>query len=111
MDLKSNIRNRDCEMRRIIEKVKILVVEDESIVAEDIKSSLMSMGYEVPSQKSSTPATARTLFSLTLTLSRIVIGIAKSSFLTWIASVQWSWLPRTAKIPKGASNLFSALNR
>ncbi|MBI4843871.1 MAG: response regulator [Nitrospirae bacterium] len=31
-----------------MEKTKIIVVEDESIVAEDIRQSLLKMGYEVP---------------------------------------------------------------
>ncbi len=37
-------------------KIKILVVEDESIVAKDIQKSLEKLGYEVPATASSAPA-------------------------------------------------------
>ncbi|MCZ7372465.1 MAG: response regulator, partial [Candidatus Methanoperedens sp.] len=36
-----------------MEKIKILVVEDESIIAEDIRRSLENLGYSVPSVVSS----------------------------------------------------------
>ena len=36
-----------------MDKVKILVVEDESIVAKDIQQTLIRLGYEVPSTASS----------------------------------------------------------
>jgi PAS domain S-box-containing protein len=51
--MRFHIQNSESETRRFMKKAKILVVEDEGIIAEDLKRNLINMGYEVPSVVSS----------------------------------------------------------